>query len=68
MFPSPFPSKKEFYTLSLQLPRPPLQRAYELWNELILNLNPLYSVGAILLRHKSVKPFNNFAELSRDVL
>jgi transposase-like protein len=28
MFPSPFPSKKEFYTLSLQLPRPPLQRAY----------------------------------------
>ena len=23
-----FPSKKEFYTLSLQLPRPPLQRAY----------------------------------------
>jgi hypothetical protein len=29
MFPSPFPSKKEFYTLSLQLPRPPLQRAYE---------------------------------------
>ena len=30
MFPSPFPSKKEFYTLSLQLPRPPLQRAYQL--------------------------------------
>ena len=29
MFPSPFPSKKEFYTLSLQLPRPPLQRAYD---------------------------------------
>jgi hypothetical protein len=37
----------------------------ELLNELILNLNPLYSVGAILLRHKSVKPFNNFDELSR---
>ncbi len=37
----------------------------ELLNELILNLNPLYSVGAILLRHKSVKPFNKFDELSR---
>ncbi len=29
----------------------------ELWNEFILNLNPLYSIGTILLRHKSIKPF-----------
>lgn len=36
----------------------------ELWNEVALNLNPLYSVGAILLRDKSIKPFNSFNELS----
>ena len=35
----------------------------ELWNEFILNLNPLYTIGVILLRHKSIKPFNNFEEL-----
>ena len=37
MFPSPFPSKKEFYTLSLQLPRPPLQRAYVVKNHLVFD-------------------------------
>jgi ubiquinone/menaquinone biosynthesis C-methylase UbiE len=37
----------------------------ELWNEFILNLNPLYSAGAILLRHKSIEPFNDFKELSK---
>jgi hypothetical protein len=29
----------------------------ELWNEFMLNLNPLHSIGLILLRHKSIKPF-----------
>ncbi len=32
----------------------------ELWNEFMMNLNPLYSIGAILLRHKSIKSFNDF--------
>jgi len=36
----------------------------ELSDEFILNLNPLYSIGQILLRHKSIKPFNNFEALS----
>ena len=41
MFPSPFPSKKEFYTLSLQLPRPPLQRAYDVQRLLDIANSPL---------------------------
>ena len=43
MFPSPFPSKKEFYILSLQLPRPPLQRAYD-----ILVITSIDSLGRSL--------------------
>ena len=34
----------------------------QLWDELIVNLAPLCSVGALLLRHKSIRPFNNFYE------
>ncbi|MEA0970585.1 Cass I SAM-dependent methyltransferase [Candidatus Megaera venefica] len=36
----------------------------ELWNEFMMNLNPLYSVGSLLLRNKLIKPFNGFLELS----
>jgi len=37
----------------------------ELWNELMINLKPLYTVGMVSLRHKSIKQFRNFRELSR---
>jgi ubiquinone/menaquinone biosynthesis C-methylase UbiE len=37
----------------------------ELLDEFVINLKPLYSAGVILLRHKSVKSFNNFDELSK---
>ncbi len=36
----------------------------ELWSEFMMNLNPLYSVGSLLLRNKLIKPFNDFLELS----
>lgn len=35
----------------------------ELWNEFVVNLVPLYSIGSLLLRNKSIKPFNDFLEL-----
>jgi len=31
-----------------------------LWNELMVNLNPLYSVGMVFLRHKSIEKFRDF--------
>ncbi len=37
----------------------------ELLNEFVVNLVPLYTVGVILLRHKSIKPFNNFKSIAR---
>jgi ubiquinone/menaquinone biosynthesis C-methylase UbiE len=35
----------------------------ELLDEFMINLKSLYSAGVILLRHKSIEPFNNFENL-----